>query len=206
MTSEPSSPPYIDWQPEDYSRAIQTSSHILQLVDSAYKRLRIDEYGQQITLARNYIWVAMSIVTAAVALIGQKQVIAILTHEATSPVLWVCLALCLLAIVLCVIAIFQCTGIGHGTNSLNYINDIDNMFYQLDDKGERLCVKNPDMPFLYGAHLQAIFDLKEAYSFFEKQKHQKGLKLRRIGGLIRLAITLLVFSYLLYLTELFYGL
>lgn len=70
---------------------IKTTSQLLTLTEAAFKKYAVDAYGQQVGVAKNYLWLASLIIAAQVAVIDRIDLLRYIQSNTSNFTVYFCL-------------------------------------------------------------------------------------------------------------------
>ena len=179
----------------DYSESIKASAQILSLLDASVKK-EIDVYTRQISISKNYLWMASIFVAFAIGIydrifgVNQQLVLSDALSQAHATAL-------LIAISASSIAFYFSSKVFWNSKESTYVLDFPRLF--MDDGAFLSSPKSSKS--IYENYVYLVGSTYYAYEAQLNESVRRGKYLRISGRCIRTAFFFLILNIVLYLME-----
>lgn len=180
---------------EDLPESIKASAHVMNLLEANLKK-ESDVYVRQLSIARNYTWIASLLLAVLIGLFDRlASSIAPLSSSNLQVAHLVLLGINSLAVAG---AFFYSFRVSWNNLDVEYAQTFIELFQDGDDvSGE---ARTPEQIYLY--YVAFIRAMTESYRTLCTGSRHRGKVLRRIGLTLQLSFLLLLFNITFYLMEL----
>lgn len=179
----------------DYSESIKASAQILSLLDASVKK-EIDVYTRQISISKNYLWMASIFVAFAIGI--YDRIFGVNQHLVLSDALSQAHATALLiAISASSIAFYFSSKVFWNSKESTYVLDLPRLF--MDDGAFLSSPKSSKS--IYENYVYLVGSTYYAYEAQLNESMRRGKCLRISGRCIRTAFFFLILNIVLYLME-----
>ena len=175
--------------PEVSKECFDAIDKFLTLSDGEYRRLSCDAYIAQISNARNYTWLAITVLAAIALFVWGTNATEIIVAKQPLPVL---ICFLLFASAACAVgAFFIASSVGHNSDTHVYLKTTAKIFKASEEGGT-------SMQDIYEERRFLLNECNQATAVAAQYVQKRGRKLRLTGYLIRVAVVSLIVSLLFY--------
>ncbi|MDY3115966.1 MAG: hypothetical protein SOR95_08335 [Sutterella sp.] len=187
----------IKKKPADYAESIKASAHVLTVIDSCVKK-EMDVYPRQISISKNYIWIASLFIALAIG-IFDRQYATKSVSDFASWMTWVPAGSLGLVIIASACTFFLSIQVFWNSRESYYVDILGDLFKE----NERLNATPRNVERIYTYYVQMIGTLSHAFGVQLNESVRRGRYLRWSGVCIRVAFSCLILNILFYLMEVF---